>query len=56
MIQKNIPNKIAIFPLSKAIFFPGTVLPLNIFEKRYIQLVSDSMKKKRVCGKDYPNA
>ena len=54
MIQKNIPNKIAIFPLSKAIFFPGTVLPLNIFEKRYIQLVSDSMKKKRLFGMVQP--
>ena len=54
MIQKNIPNKIAIFPLSKAIFFPGTVLPLNIFEKRYIQMVNDCMKDQRLFGMIQP--
>ena len=37
-LDKKFPSKIAIFPLSNAIFFPRTVLPLNIFEERYIQL------------------
>ena len=35
----DLPKKIAVFPLSNAVFFPKTVLPLNIFEERYIQLV-----------------
>jgi len=54
MKTNNFPEKIAVFPLSNAIFFPGTILPLNIFEKRYIQLVSDCMKEKRLFGMIQP--
>ena len=54
MIIDNLPKKIAIFPLSNAIFFPKTILPLNIFEKRYIQLVDDCMKEKRLFGMVQP--
>ena len=55
MLKKNnFPNKIAIFPLSNAIFFPRTILPLNIFEDRYIQLVSDCMKENRMFGMVQP--
>tara|TARA_Y100000590_G_C15378714_1_gene885491 strand:- start:69 stop:707 length:639 start_codon:yes stop_codon:yes gene_type:complete len=54
MKKNNFPNKISIFPLSEAIFFPKTVLPLNIFEDRYIQLVNDSMKEKRMFGMVQP--
>ena len=39
-----------IFPLNGAILFPNTNLPLNIFEKRYIQLIEDCMKEKRIFG------
>ena len=39
MNTENLPKKIAIFPLSNAVVFPKTVLPLNIFEDRYIQLI-----------------
>ena len=46
----NLPEKIAVFPLANVIFFPKTVLPLNIFEKRYIQLVEDCMKNNRTFG------
>tara|TARA_B100001123_G_C15052875_1_gene924302 strand:- start:65 stop:703 length:639 start_codon:yes stop_codon:yes gene_type:complete len=54
MSKNNFPNKIAIFPLSSAIFFPRTVLPLNIFENRYIQLVTDCMKESRMFGMVQP--
>ena len=55
MIKKNnFPIKIPIFPLSNAIFFPKTILPLNIFEDRYIQLVNDSMKESRMFGMVQP--
>lgn len=47
---EDLPKKIAIFPLYNAIFFPRTVLPLNIFEKRYLQLVNDSIRKQRIFG------
>ena len=53
MINK-LPNNIPIFPLSGAIFFPRTVLPLNIFEDRYIQLIKDCMKDKRMFGMVQP--
>ena len=54
MKKDDLPNIISIFPLSNAIFFPRTVLPLNIFEKRYIQLVEDSMKDNRIFGMVQP--
>ena len=54
MIENNLPNKIAIFPLSNAIFFPRTILPLNIFEDRYLQLVDDCMKGNRMFGMVQP--
>ena len=43
-------NKIPIFPLSNVIFFPETDLPLNIFEKRYIQMVDVSLKNEKLIG------
>jgi len=49
-LQKNI----SVFPLSDVVFFPKTVLPLNIFEKRYIQLVNDCMKDQRLFGMIQP--
>ena len=54
MKKENLPNKIPVFPLSNAIFFPRTVLPLNIFEDRYLQLVDDCMKGNRIFGMVQP--
>ncbi len=54
MKKKDLPTKIAIFPLSNAIFFPKTILPLNIFEKRYIQMVNDCMKENKLFGMVQP--
>ena len=45
MINKDLPKKIPVFPLSNFIIFPKTTVPLNIFEPRYIQMIDDSMKK-----------
>ena len=56
MKKNNLPNKIPIFPLSSAIFFPRTVLPLNIFEDRYIQLINDCMKENRMFGMVQPKS
>jgi len=50
----DFPEQIPIFPLSNAIFFPRTTLPLNIFEDRYIQLVNDCMKGNRLFGMVQP--
>ena len=54
MNSKDLPQKIAIFPLSYAIVFPQTILPLNIFEDRYVQLIDDCMKGKRLFGMVQP--
>jgi len=56
MEKNNLRNKIAVFPLSNAIFFPKTILPLNIFEDRYIQLVNDCMKEDRMFGMIQPKS
>jgi Lon protease-like protein len=54
MIISDLPKTIPVFPLSNAIFFPNTVLPLNIFEQKYIQLVDDCMKGQRLFGMIQP--
>ena len=42
--------EIPIFPLNGAVLFPGTSLPLNIFEKRYIEMVDYALSKERCIG------
>ena len=46
----NFPNLIPIFPLSGVVYFPRTNLPLNVFEKRYLDLVNDCYKKDKLMG------
>ena len=54
MKKENLLNEIPVFPLSNAIFFPKTILPLNIFEDRYLQLVNDCVKGNRMFGMVQP--
>ena len=42
--MKNNKLKIPIFPLDGVILLPETLLPLNIFEKRYLNMIEDSFK------------
>ena len=49
-MEEKFPIKIPIFPLSGVIYFPKTNLPLNIFEQRYLDLVSDTYKKDKLMG------
>ena len=42
--------KFPVFPLNGAILFPGTNLPLNIFEERYIQMIDYSLSNNRILG------
>jgi Lon protease-like protein len=46
----KLPNIIPVFPLSGIIFFPGTNLPLNIFETRYLALINDCIKSNNYMG------
>tara|TARA_B100001248_G_scaffold43132_1_gene27550 strand:- start:10513 stop:11130 length:618 start_codon:yes stop_codon:yes gene_type:complete len=48
--MKNFPEIIPVFPLNGVIYFPKTNLPLNIFEKRYLDLVNDSYKNNKLFG------
>ena len=50
----NLPNILPVFPLSNFIFFPKTTVPLNIFEKRYLEMINDSMSSNRMIGMIQP--
>ncbi len=46
----ELPTEIPIFPLSNAIFFPKTLLPLNIFEPRYKQMTEHAIEGDNLIG------
>lgn len=52
----SLPPVIPIFPLSGAVVLPGTQLPLNIFEPRYLNLVHDLLGGHRVLGMVQPRS
>ena len=54
MKKDNLPNKLAVFPLSNFIIFPKTSVPLNIFEPRYVDMINDSMKTNKLIGMIQP--
>jgi uncharacterized protein len=47
---EDLPKIIPVFPLSNFIIFPKTTVPLNIFEKRYIDMINDCMKSNKLIG------
>ena len=49
-MKDDFPKQIPVFPLSGVIYFPKTNLPLNIFERRYLNLVNDCIKKDKLMG------
>ena len=51
---EELPNNIPVFPLSNFIIFPDTIVPLNIFEPRYIQMVDDCMGGYKIIGMVQP--
>ena len=46
----DLPATIPVFPLDGAILLPGAVLPLQIFEPRYLNMVDDAMTGERLIG------
>ncbi len=53
---QDLSRKIPIFPLTGAVLFPGTQLPLNIFEPRYVQMIDDALASPgRLLGMIQPN-
>ena len=52
----ELPNKLAIFPLTGAVLFPQTQLPLNIFEPRYLQMIDEVLSSPdRIMGMIQPS-
>ncbi|MFT4579653.1 MAG: Lon protease-like protein, partial [Nitrospinales bacterium] len=41
---------IPVFPLPTTVFYPGTPLPLHIFEPRYREMTADALEGKRQIG------
>lgn len=50
----QLPNTLAIFPLNNAVVMPGTHLPLNIFEPRYLNMFQDAIESHRLIGMIQP--
>jgi Lon protease-like protein len=50
----DLPVAIPVFPLGGAILFPGAVLPLNIFEPRYLAMVDAALAGRRLIGMIQP--
>jgi Lon protease-like protein len=50
----DLPNRLAVFPLSRAILLPRGRLPLNIFEPRYLTMIDDAMAGNRLIGMIQP--
>jgi hypothetical protein len=47
---KDLPAVIPVFPLDGALLLPGGVLPLQIFEPRYLNMIDDAMAGERIIG------
>jgi Lon protease-like protein len=47
---EDLPETFAVFPLTGALLLPGGKLPLNIFERRYVAMVEDSLAAGRLFG------
>lgn len=46
----ELPTIVPVFPLSGALLLPRTVLPLNIFEPRYLAMVDHTLATDRTIG------
>lgn len=47
---QDLPPRIPVFPLRGAILLPRALLPLNVFEPRYLSMLSDVVSGKRILG------
>ena len=45
-----LPGEVPVFPLDQALLLPGAVLPLQIFEPRYLNMFDDAMASERLIG------
>jgi hypothetical protein len=52
----DLPQRLPVFPLPGALLLPRAELPLNIFEARYLEMVSDALAGGRLIGMIQPLA
>jgi Lon protease-like protein len=50
----DLPRELPIFPLSGAVVLPGVQLPLNIFEPRYLRMVTAALAQDHLIGMVQP--
>lgn len=46
----DLPETLPLFPLTGVVLLPRGMLPLNVFEPRYLKLVDDTLKTDRLIG------
>src|SRR5947199_8288882 len=49
-----LPQVIPVFPLTGSLLLPGNLLPLNIFETRYRNMVADALEGEQLIGMVQP--
>jgi Lon protease-like protein len=54
MSELILPTVLPIFPLTGSLLLPGNLLPLNVFESRYRNLVADALEGERLVGMIQP--
>lgn len=47
---EDLPQALALFPLDGVILFPRSVVSLNVFEPRYLNMVDDALGGERLIG------
>ena len=53
---EDLPQALALFPLDGVILFPRSVVSLNVFEPRYLNMVDDALGGERLIGIIQPAA
>jgi hypothetical protein len=54
MTEASVPKIIPVFPLTGSLLLPGNLLPLNVFEPRYRNMVADALEGDRYIGMIQP--
>jgi len=52
----SLPKNIPLFPLTGVLLLPGGILPLHIFEPRYLQMFRDALKGDSIIGMIQPSS
>ena len=51
---EELPSAVPLFPIRDAVVLPNAQLPLNVFEPRYLEMVSDALSTNRLIGMIQP--